>query len=156
LYHFSFLRICLDNYTKDLTRNNIHPFTNTRPALLDEHVHISYRPAEHGPFLGVSKDEAIVYQSRELARPVQRNEEPRRNARRDTKTRTPRVALYETTPELSYIEQVNTLLPDSGNHENGPQFVLNTLASIPVIGPLSTGVGLPSDHSGIAEDPVLV
>jgi hypothetical protein len=152
---FGSVREIPPTHTGVFTPNNVDRTTYTKPAPQDEHVRRFFRPEEHMRFYPVSKDQRNEYQPGALSRAYQREKEARGHAWHGTNTTTPGTVLSEIRPELSYLEQVQLQYPDSATHEDGPRFVLDTLASIPVIGPRITGVGLPSGHSGIDEDPVL-
>jgi hypothetical protein len=61
----------------------------------------------------------------------------------------------EAEPKLSCIEKCQAQYPASEGHAERRKLISNTPSCIPSLGPLTTGVGLPSGHSAIAEDPFL-
>jgi hypothetical protein len=62
--------------------------------------------------------------------------------------------IFEPEHELSYMESVRVLHPPSDDPAERTKCILASLASIPSINRIS-GVGAPSGHSGISDDPIL-
>lgn len=62
--------------------------------------------------------------------------------------------ISEPEPQLSYLESVRVLHPPSDDPAERTKSILASLASIPSINRIS-GVGAPSGHSGISDDPIL-